>query len=147
MGVLPPERVMTTAPFASTGVDIMGPFLCKLNGRASHKIYVAVFTCFETRSVHAECVFKLDADSALNAIVRFCARRPGLTKLFSDRGTNFQGAEAKILSNFVIGGFMGRPIRAWALFAVSSSRFVQVHSLFASTLFSGSCSVQIHALF
>ena len=94
MGVLPPERVMTTAPFASTGVDIMGPFLCKLNGRASHKIYVAVFTCFETRSVHAEVVFKLDADSALNAIVRFCARRPGLTKLFSDRGTNFVASKS-----------------------------------------------------
>ena len=72
----------------------MGPFLVKLNGRADHKVYVAVFTCFESRSVHAEVVFKLDADSAINAIARFNARRPGLNHLYSDRGTNFVAANS-----------------------------------------------------
>ena len=72
----------------------MGPFLVKLNGRADHKVYVAVFTCFESRSVHAEVVFKLDADSAINAITRFNARRPGLNYLYSDRGTNFVAANS-----------------------------------------------------
>ena len=72
----------------------MGPFLVKLNGRADHKVYVAVFTCFETRAVHAEVVFKLDADSAINAITRFNARRPGMNNLYSDRGTNFVSANS-----------------------------------------------------
>ena len=72
----------------------MGHFLVKLNGRANHKVYVAVFTCFETRAVHAEIIFKLDADSAINAITRFNARRPGMNRLYSDRGTNFIAANS-----------------------------------------------------
>ena len=72
----------------------MGPFMTKLNGRASHKVWVAVFTCFETRSVHTESVFKLDADSMINAIIRFNARRPGLSRMYSDRGTNFVAANS-----------------------------------------------------
>ena len=57
MAPLPRERTTTTAPFFHCGVDIMGYFLVKLNGRANHKVYVAVFTCFETRAVHAEIIF------------------------------------------------------------------------------------------
>ena len=72
----------------------MGHFLCKLNGRANHKVYVAVFTCLQSRSVHAEVVFKLTADAAINAIARFNARRPGLSNLYSDRGTNFVAANS-----------------------------------------------------
>ena len=94
MAPLPAERVSTTAPFYHTGVDLMGPFRTKMNGRALHKVWVAVFTCFETRSVHAECVFKLDADSMINAIIRFNARRPGLARMYSDRGTNFTAANS-----------------------------------------------------
>ena len=89
MAPLPIERVSQTAPFYNTGVDMMGPFMTKMNGRALHKVYVAVFTCFESRSVHAEMVYKMDASSMINAMVRFTARRPGVTKMFSDRGTNF----------------------------------------------------------
>ena len=92
MAPLPGNRISCTAPFYHCGIDIMGPFLCKLNGRANHKVYVAVFTCFESRSVHAEVVFNLTADAAINAIVRFNARRPGLNSLYSDRGTNFVAA-------------------------------------------------------
>ena len=94
MAPLPEERVSTTAPFRNCGIDIMGHFLVKLNGRANHKAYVAVFTCFESRAVHAEVVFKLDADAAINAIMRFRARRPALQKMFSDRGTNFVSANS-----------------------------------------------------
>ena len=89
MAPLPKERTTMTAPFYHCGIDIMGHFLVKLNGRANHKVYVAVFSCFETRAVHAEVVFKLDANSAINAITRFNARRPGMNRLYSDRGTNF----------------------------------------------------------
>ena len=88
MAPLPPFRVSTTGPFHNCGVDLMGPFMVKLNGRANHKVWVAVFTCMESRAVHTEAVFKIDADSAINAIVRFKARRPGVKNMFSDRGTN-----------------------------------------------------------
>ena len=94
MAPLPESRVSTTAPFFHTGVDLMGPFMTKMNGRASHKVWVAVFTCFETRSVHTESVLKLDADSMINAIIRFNARRPGLNRMYSDRGTNFIAANS-----------------------------------------------------
>ena len=39
-------------------------------------------------------VFKMDAVSMVNAIVRFTSRRPGLTTLISDRGTNLIGADS-----------------------------------------------------
>ena len=97
MAPLPEERVSMTAPFENSGVDLMGPFLVKENGRADHKKWVAIFTCLSTRSVHAEIVHKIDADSMINAIVRFASRRPGVKKFISDNGTNFTSA-AKILN-------------------------------------------------
>ena len=96
MAPLPEERVSMAAPFENTGVDLMGPFLVKENGRADHKKWVAIFTCLSTRSVHAEIVHKIDACSMINAIVRFASRRPGVKKFISDNGTNFSSA-AKIL--------------------------------------------------
>ena len=89
MAQLPATRLETTAPFATTGIDCAGPFLVKLNGRADHKVYVLVMTCFQTRAVHLETMFKLDADSAINAIMRFKARRPALKAIYSDNASNF----------------------------------------------------------
>ena len=94
MGALPAERVNIAAPFEYSGVDLAGPFEVKMNGRANHKIWIAVFTCAVSRAVHAEIVYKLDADSMINAIIRFSSRRPGVKKFTSDRGTNLTGAEA-----------------------------------------------------
>ena len=93
MAALPASRVTPGVPFESTGLDLMGPFGVKMNGRATHKVWVAIFTCFTTRSVHAEMVHKMDADSLINAIVRFAARRPGIKRFFSDRGTNLTAAD------------------------------------------------------
>merc|ERR1739842_153949 len=76
----------------------MGPMKVKMSGRALHKVYVAVFTCLATRSVHAEVTFKMDADSFINALVRFSARRPGVTSLISDRGTNFVATRSVLRS-------------------------------------------------
>ena len=84
------------APLPEERVNIAGPFQVKRNGRADHKVWVAVFTCMVTRSVHTEIEHKIDATSMINAIVRFSARRPGIKKFWSDNGTNFTAA-AKIL--------------------------------------------------
>ena len=93
MAPLPAERVDATAPFMNTGVDLAGPFGVLMNGRATHKVWIVIFTCMSTRSVHAEIVHKIDAPSMINAIVRFSARRPGVVKFFSDQGTNMRGAD------------------------------------------------------
>ena len=71
----------------------MGPFGVLMNRRAVHKVWVVIFTCLSTRSVHSEIVHKLDSASLINAIVRFAARRPGAVKFVSDRGTNLRGAD------------------------------------------------------
>ena len=73
MDILPTERVSPSSPFESTGLDFMGPFGVKMNGRTTHKIWVCVFTCFFSRAVHAEIIYKMDADSLINAITRFSA--------------------------------------------------------------------------
>ena len=94
MAPLPVARVNVDAPFSQVGLDMMGPFKVKMgNSRASHKVNVAIFSCLETRSVHAEIVYKMDASSLINALSRFVARRPGLKRIISDQGTNFKGAD------------------------------------------------------
>ena len=93
MAPLPASRVTSGAPFEETGLDLFGPLPCKMNGRATHKVWVTAFTCLKTRSVHAEIVFKLDADSLVNAICRFVARRPGARSFISDNGTNLVAAD------------------------------------------------------
>ena len=93
MGPLPANRVTPTAPFQSAGVDMAGPFHVKMNGRASHKVYVIVFTCFSTRAIHLEVVHAMDASSFIDALRRFVARRPGVVELTSDNGTNFVAAD------------------------------------------------------
>ena len=47
------------------------------------------------RVVHIEAVPKLDTDSCLNAITRFFAWKDEPSKIISDNGTNFVGAEKK----------------------------------------------------
>ena len=95
MGALPAKRVTPSAPFQETAVDLMGHFYVKIQiSRANHKVWVSVFTCMSTHSVHAELVYRLDADSMINAIVRFNARRPGVRRFTSDRGTNLVAANS-----------------------------------------------------
>ena len=94
MAPLPEYRVNAAAPFERTCLDLAGHFETRMNGRANHKVWIAVFSCCVTRAVHAELVYKLDADSMINAITRFTARRPGVRTFISDRGTNLVGADA-----------------------------------------------------
>ena len=94
MAPLPVERLDGDHAWKVTGVDMVGPFdVRKTGSRATHKQYIALFTCFSSRAIHLEVVDKMDSDSFINALMRFCARRPGLHKLVSDNGTNFVGAK------------------------------------------------------
>ena len=96
MADLPPDRVMPySSPFSSVGVDCFGPFYCK-RGRSTEKRYGCLFTCLVSRAVHIEMCHSLDADSFLNAVMRFASRRGQPTLIRCDNGTNFVGGCAEL---------------------------------------------------
>ena len=84
-----------SAPFANTGIDVFGWFLVK-QGRARVKRYGCVFTCLTMRAIHLEVLHSLDADSLINALIRFMARRGCPSHIFCDNGTNLVGAEREL---------------------------------------------------
>jgi len=96
MSILPEVRVTSGHPFGAVGLDMDGPIGVRMNERATHKVWACIFACMKTRSVHVEVVHNLSADSLINAISRFSARRPGSTHFYSDQGTNLVAAD-KIL--------------------------------------------------
>jgi hypothetical protein len=53
---------------------------------------MAIFVCFVTKAVHIEVVTSLTTDAFLAALRRFIARRGKPKTIYSDNGTNFQGA-------------------------------------------------------
>ena len=62
MAPLPSNRVNPAPVFAETGLDVMGHFNVKMNGRADHKVWVAVFTCFVSRAVHVELLYNMSPE-------------------------------------------------------------------------------------
>ena len=78
MGVLPTNRVNISAPFHSSGVDMAGPIAVKMNGRATHKVYIALFTCMSTRAVHLEIVNNINAEEFITRCVNLRRGAPAL---------------------------------------------------------------------
>ena len=64
--------------------------------RSHVKRYEVIFTCLTSRAVHLEVAASLNTDSYINALRRFIARRGQVTKMRSDNGTNFVGAEREL---------------------------------------------------
>ena len=96
MAPLPEVRTKKCLPFENTGVDIFGPASCKIAGRASHKVYVALFTCLACRAVHFEILRSMSASCFIDALLRFQARRPAIRHLYSDNGTNFTASDKEL---------------------------------------------------
>ena len=96
MADLPADRIDICVAFESTAIDCFGPYLIKNSGRGANKRWVVLFTCMSSRAVHFEILQNLSSSNFLNALVRFHARRPGLRVLYSDRGTNFKGADHEL---------------------------------------------------
>jgi hypothetical protein len=95
MGELPSPRVQTSRPFLTTGVDYAGPISLKLGAPRSRivtKGYIAVFVCFATKAIHIELVTFLTTEAFIAAVRRFIARQGKPRTIYSDNGTNFQGA-------------------------------------------------------
>ena len=98
MAPLPQIRLqMTTKPFANCAVDFGGPYLTMQgSGRPRAKRYLCLFMCLQTHCCHLEMATSLETDAFLNAFVRMTARKGWPTKMLSDNGTNFVGAEKEI---------------------------------------------------
>ena len=88
---LPSERCEEVPPFTYVGFDCFGPFHVR-DGRKEHKRYGVVFSCLGSRSVHIEAVEDLSSDAFINALRCLLAIRGPVSRLYSDRGTNFIGA-------------------------------------------------------
>ncbi|XP_049317015.1 uncharacterized protein LOC125779789 isoform X1 [Bactrocera dorsalis] len=104
MAALPPERCNFALPFTTTGVDFAGPFQVKasmLRSPTLMKGYVAVFVCFTTKAVHLELCSNLTTDAFLAAFARFVARRGYPSKIMSDNGKTFIGAQRATEKQFV----------------------------------------------
>lgn len=68
MGSLPSSRVKVSRPFSKVGVDYAGPLPmseCRWRKFGQYKIYVAIFVCMATKSVHLEIVTKLSTEASL----------------------------------------------------------------------------------
>lgn len=95
MGCQPEYRITPAAPFTHTGVDFAGPFNVrpsKIKFEKVIKVWVAVFICMVTKSVHLEICSGLSTENFLDSFSRFASRRSTPTHLYSDNATNFKGA-------------------------------------------------------
>ena len=95
MANLPMSRTTVEPPFTYCGVDYFGPLLVK-EGRKTIKRYGVLFTCFSLRAVHVEIASSLEADSFIQALRRFIARRGAVREIRSDNGTNLTGADNEL---------------------------------------------------
>lgn len=96
MADLPADRVTPLKPpFFHTGVDCFGPILVK-RGRSQEKRFGCIFTCMAVRAIHLEILPSMEADSFINALIRFAARRTFPGKIRSDNGTNFVGGRNQL---------------------------------------------------
>ncbi|XP_058448836.1 uncharacterized protein LOC131428813 [Malaya genurostris] len=93
MADLPPARLAAfTRPFAHTGIDYFGPIEVVL-GRRVEKRWGVLLTCLTIRAVHLEIAHSLTTDSCILALRNFIVRRGVPVSFYSDRGTNFIGAD------------------------------------------------------
>ena len=98
---LPEERVNYELPFESVGVDFTGAITIKDGATgALTKVYVCLFTCTATRSVHLELAKDLSASTFIILFRRFCARFSIPKLIISDNGTNFTASAAYFHSLF-----------------------------------------------
>ena len=98
MAPLPPFRIEEPhRAFSRVGLDYAGPFYTKQGrGKSRTKRYLCLLTCLQSRAVHLEMAWSLDAESFLQAFTRFSKRRGVPELVVSDNGTNFVAAEREL---------------------------------------------------
>lgn len=99
MADLPKERVNPGRAFQHVGVDFAGPLVIRESLRrkaATSKVYICIFICLASKALHLELVTSLSTEAFLAAFSRFTSRRGLPQQVFSDCGTNFQGAANRL---------------------------------------------------
>ena len=99
MGKLPPDRATPSPPFSVTGLDFAGPFTTlRGNQRKPTQVkrYICLFVCFSTKAVHLELCSDLSAETFIDALRRFTARRGLPSHIYCDNGRNFVGAAKEL---------------------------------------------------
>lgn len=99
MGQLPKERIEPSHCFTTTGIDLSGPFYVKFKGQRKgilNKIYVVIYVCFCTKAIHLDFVSDLTSLGFIASLKRFFSRRGKASKIYTDNGRNFVGANAEL---------------------------------------------------
>ena len=86
---LPESRVNLSVPFAHCGIDYTGHLWVKDDQRDKAKIYILIFTCYNTRAVHLEAVSSMTSAEFILAFVRFTNRYGVPSVLYSDNAKSF----------------------------------------------------------
>ena len=95
MGQLPNQRTSPGEPaFSNTALDFFGPFEIKVARKSVKDAWCCIFTCMTSRAVHLELCTDKTSDTFLMAFRRFASLRGHPRFIWSDRGTNFVGAQA-----------------------------------------------------
>ncbi|XP_071041441.1 uncharacterized protein [Parasteatoda tepidariorum] len=93
---LPPERVVPSAPFTTTGIDFAGPVNIRCL-KSRDTAYITLFTCATTRALHIELVSDLTTDKFLLALQRFVGRRGLPHTIYTDNATTFHAANKDLI--------------------------------------------------
>ncbi|XP_055613505.1 uncharacterized protein LOC129759945 [Uranotaenia lowii] len=98
MSELPVGRLAAfSRPFSHMGLDYFGPMIV-VNGRKQEKRWGVLATCLTIRAIHLQVVHTLTTNSCILAIRNIMARRGVPVCIYSDRGTNFIGADRELKS-------------------------------------------------
>ncbi|OXA47646.1 Pro-Pol polyprotein [Folsomia candida] len=89
---LPEARVKLARVFQVIGIDLAGPLFLK----TGEKVWMVLYTCAVYRAVHLEIVTQLTAEEFLLSLHRFISRRGRPSIIYTDNGTNFEGASNAI---------------------------------------------------
>ncbi|XP_053698559.1 uncharacterized protein LOC128745509 [Sabethes cyaneus] len=96
MSNLPPSRLAAySKPFNHMGVDYFGPMTVSV-GRRVEKRWGVLATCLTVRAIHLEVAHSLTTDSCIMALRNVMGRRGVPAAIYSDRGTNFVGANREL---------------------------------------------------
>ena len=104
MANLPPRRVLRPPRvFTDCGVDYAGPLRLRLasaRGHKSHAGYIVIYVCFAIKAVHLEIATDYTSEAFIASFQRFVSRRGYPSRMYSDCGTNFKGADRELHEAF-----------------------------------------------
>ena len=94
MGPLPSVRLNPAPAWSSVSLDLFGPFETRgeVNKRSRGKAFGVILNCLYSRAVHIELVIDYSTDAFLQGFRRFMALRGTPSNIYSDPGSQLQGA-------------------------------------------------------